>query len=98
MCIRDRTNLSRQELDRIKLMHISPINVSVHAVDPDLRVRMMKNRFAGDLMPRMRELAQAGIEMNCQLVLCRGINDGAALERSMRELSELWPQVRSRCV
>ena len=89
------TNLSRQELDRIKLMHISPINVSVHAVDPDLRVRMMKNRFAGDLMPRMRELAQAGIEMNCQLVLCRGINDGAALERSMRELSELWPQVRS---
>ncbi len=89
------TNLSRQEMDRIKLMHISPINISVHAVDPALRVRMMKNRFAGDLMPRMKELAEAGIEMNCQLVLCRGINDGAALEQSMRELAALWPQVRS---
>ena len=89
------TNLTRQEMDRIKLMHISPINISVHAVDPALRVRMMKNRFAGDLMPRMRELAEADIEMNCQLVLCRGINDGAALEQSMRELAALWPQVRS---
>ncbi|MBC5582152.1 DUF512 domain-containing protein [Anaerofilum sp. BX8] len=89
------TNLSRRELDRIKLMHISPINISVHAVDPALRVRMMHNRFAGELMPRMRELAGAGIEMNCQLVLCRGINDGPALQRSMEELAALWPQVRS---
>ena len=89
------TNLTRQEMDRIKLMHISPINISVHAVDPELRVQMMKNRFAGDLMPRMQELAEAGIEMNCQLVLCRGINDGEALARSMQQLCALWPRVQS---
>lgn len=89
------TNLSRRELERIKKLHISPINVSVHTVDPALRVQMMKNRFAGNVLPLLRELAAAGIEMNCQLVLCRGINDGAALAQSMEELAALWPQVKS---
>ncbi|MCI6640223.1 MAG: DUF512 domain-containing protein [Pygmaiobacter massiliensis] len=89
------TNLSRRELDRIKQMHISPINVSVHTVDPALRVQMMKNRFAGNVLPLLQELAAAGIELNCQLVLCRGINDGAYLAQSMEELCRLFPAVQS---
>lgn len=89
------TNLSQHELDRIKKMRISPINVSVHTVDPALRVQMMGNRFSGNVLPMLKELADAGIEMNCQLVLCRGINDGEYLEQSMRELAALYPAVQS---
>lgn len=89
------TNLSRHEIERIKMMHISPINVSVHTVDPTLRVQMMGNRFAGNVLPLLKELAEAGIEMNCQLVLCRNVNDGAYLEQSMKELSALYPAVQS---
>ncbi|MEG0804060.1 MAG: DUF512 domain-containing protein, partial [Pygmaiobacter sp.] len=89
------TNLSRHEIDRIKAMRISPINVSVHTVDPALRVSMMGNRFAGNVLEIIKELAAAEIEMNCQLVLCRGINDGEALQQSMRELSALYPAVQS---
>ena len=89
------TNLSRREIERIKALRISPVNVSVHTTDPELRVRMLRNPRAGESIGVMREFAEAGIVMNCQIVCCPGINDGAALERTMRDLAGLYPQVRS---
>ena len=89
------TNMTERDIERIIEMHISPINISVHTTNPELRVRMMKNPAAANLMPIMRKFAKAGIRMNCQLVLCKGLNDGAELNRSMRELGELYPMVES---
>ncbi len=89
------TNLSDRELERIVQMKITPINVSVHTTDPDLRVRMMKNPESARIMERLRYLAEGGIQLNCQLVLCPGWNDGEALERSLRDLFSLTPQVQS---
>lgn len=78
------TNLSEREAERIIKMHISPINISVHTTDPDLRVRMMANKNAGKVLAYLDRFAEAGIQMNFQLVLCRGVNDGAALEKRWR--------------
>ena len=89
------TNLSRREIDRVKALRISPINISVHATDPEVRARLLNNRRAGECLAVMRELAEAGITMNCQIVSCPGINDGAVLARTMEELSALWPAVSS---
>ena len=89
------TNLSRREIERIKALRISPVNVSVHTTDPELRVRMLRNPRAGESIGVMREFAAAGIVMNCQIVCCPGINDGASLDRTMRDLAEMYPQVRS---
>ena len=75
------TNLSESEIERIIRLRISPINISVHTVDPELRVQMMKNKRAGEVLPLMRRFAEAGITMNCQVVLCRGINDGDVYKR-----------------
>lgn len=89
------TNLVPREVERIKRMHISPINVSVHTVDPELRVKMMKNKHAGEVLRYIDEFAAAGIEMNCQLVLCRGVNDGDKLRQSIEKLAGLYPAVQS---
>lgn len=89
------TNLSRREIERIKALRISPVNVSVHTTDPQLRVQMLRNPRAGESIGVMREFAEAGIVMNCQIVCCPGINDGQALDRTMRDLAEMYPQVRS---
>ena len=89
------TNLAPREVERIKKMHISPINISVHTVDPELRVTMMKNKHAGEVLRYIDEFAAAGIEMNCQLVLCRGINDGDKLRQSIEKLAGLYPAVQS---
>ena len=89
------TNLSQAEVDRIIKMRISPINVSVHTTDPELRCRMMGNRFAGERLRYLRQLAGAGITVNCQLVLCPGINDGPALARTLDDLGGLYPGVQS---
>lgn len=89
------TNLSRHDIDRIKEMHISPVNVSVHTTNPDLRVMMMKNKRAGEVLSYMNELAEAGITLRGQLVICKGINDGAELDRSMRDLEKLFPAMDS---
>ncbi|MBO7161748.1 MAG: DUF512 domain-containing protein [Clostridia bacterium] len=80
------TNLTEKEIDRIIKMRLSPVNISVHTVNPELRVKMMKNRFAGDVLSFIPRLNDGGIQINAQLVLCRGINDGAELERSLNEL------------
>ena len=80
------TNITDHEVERIISMHISPVNVSVHTTDPELRVRMMGNRFAGDALSVLWKLCDAGIEINTQLVLCPGYNDGEALIRSLSDL------------
>ncbi len=83
------TNLSEQDIDRIIKMHISPINVSVHTTNPKLRVKMMHNKRAGEVLSYLKTLADAGIVLNTQIVLCKGINDGAELERTMFDLAKL---------
>ena len=89
------TNLSEREVQRIIDLRISPINVSVHTTDPELRVEMLKNKRAGESIDIMRRFAAHNITMNCQIVSCPGINDGAALERTLNELSEIFPAVNS---
>lgn len=89
------TNLEERDLDRIIKMHISPINVSVHTTDPELRVRMMKNKNAGKVLELMKKLQGGGVMMNAQIVLCRGYNDGEALQKTLLDLRELFPQVQS---
>lgn len=83
------TNLSEHEIERIITMHISPVNISVHTTNPELRCMMMNNRFAGQSLSAMKRFADAGIDMNCQLVICPGINDGKELERSLSDLESL---------
>ena len=89
------TNLTDRDVDRIIEMHISPINVSVHTTNPDLRCKMMNNRFAGDCLRHLHRFVEAGLDINCQLVLVPGYNDGAELQRSMEELAAFAPAVRS---
>ena len=89
------TNLCEREVQRIIDMHISPVNVSVHTMNPALRVEMMKNKNAGECLKILPRLAAAGIELNTQLVLCPGINDGPELEYSLAELEKLMPSLRS---
>lgn len=89
------TNMSLEEIDRIIRMRISPINVSVHTMNPALRVKMMKNPNAGNVLSYLPRLAAGGVKLNTQLVLCPGINDGDELRRSIEELGALWPQLES---
>ncbi len=89
------TNISEHEIKRIIKMHISPVNISVHTMNPELRVQMMKNKNAGKSLEIIKRFADAGITMNTQLVLCSGINDGDELRRSIEELSALYPAVQS---
>ncbi len=89
------TNLSDRDIDRIIEMRISPINVSVHTTDPALRCMVMGNRFAGEKLRYLYRLAKAGIEINCQIVLCRGINDADHLRTTLANLVALHPSVRS---
>ena len=89
------TNLTEHDIERTIRMKISPVNISVHTTNPELRCKMMHNRFAGESLSILRRLADGGIAMNAQLVLCPGINDGAELERSMRDLAEYLPALRT---
>lgn len=89
------TNLSEHEIERIIEMHISPLNVSVHTTNPELRCKMLNNRFAGEVLSYLRRFADAGIKICAQIVLCRGINDGAELERTMHDLAALHPALES---
>ena len=89
------TNLTDHEIDRIIQMHISPIFVSVHTTNPALRVRMLANKRGGEVLKYLPRLVQGGIAVNCQLVLCRGINDGDELRRTLTDLLELTPMVQS---
>lgn len=83
------TNLTQHEIDRIIKMHISPVNISVHTTNPELRCKMMNNRFAGESLKIMEKFASAGLTLNCQLVICPTVNDGEELKRSLKDLEKL---------
>jgi len=89
------TNMKEEDFEKIIRYQMSPINVSVHATDPQLRVKMLKNPRAAEVMDRLRRLADADITLNGQIVLCKGINDGAALDQTIRDLWTLQPQMQS---
>lgn len=89
------TNLKDSDIYRIIKMHMSPINVSVHTTNPELRCKMMKNRFAGKSLDYLQRLACAGITINAQIVLCKSLNDGVELDRTMRDLYALHPAISS---
>ncbi|MEE1244759.1 MAG: DUF512 domain-containing protein [Acutalibacteraceae bacterium] len=83
------TNITEHEIERIIKMHISPINISVHTTNPELRVKMMKNKNAGKVLSVIKRFNDSGIKINCQLVLCPGYNDGEELKRTLSDLTEL---------
>ena len=89
------TNLSDEDVERIIKMKMSPINISVHTTNPELRVKMLKNPNAAKSLDYLRRFAEAGTEIGCQIVLCRGINDGEELARSMHDLASYYPSVKS---
>ncbi len=89
------TNMTDHDIDRIIRMRFSPINISIHTTNPQLRVDMMKNKRAGEVLAYLDRLKQAGLTMRGQVVLCRGINDGAELDRSLADLAKLFPQLDS---
>ena len=92
------TNMKDKDIDRIIYYHLSPINISVHTTNPELRKMMLHNNKAGNIMERMKKLADAGIELHLQVVLCKGINDGEELDRTIRDITELYPSARSMSV
>ncbi|MCM1538059.1 MAG: DUF512 domain-containing protein [bacterium] len=89
------TNMSEHDIERIIRYHLSPINVSVQTMNPQLRCMMLHNRFAGEALKKLDRLYEGGIRMNGQIVLCKGINDGAELDESIRRLTRYLPQMES---
>src|SRR5947207_4537516 len=89
------TNLAEADWARIGYQRLSPLNVSVHATDDAVRRKMLNNRHAPAILPQLRRLGAMGIEINTQIVLCAGLNDGPVLARSLTDLSALYPGVRS---
>ncbi|MCR5742616.1 MAG: DUF512 domain-containing protein [Lachnospiraceae bacterium] len=89
------TNMSDHDIDKIIKYHLSPINVSIHTTNPELRCKMLNNRFAGDALKKVKRLADAGITMNSQIVLVPEMNDGEELDRTIRDLSEMYPHMES---
>ncbi len=89
------TNMDDREVDRILQMHISPINVSVHTMEPELRCKMMQNRFAGDSLRHLYRMAEGGVKLNCQIVLCPGVNDGEHLAYTLEKLLGLGESLLS---
>jgi len=89
------TNVSFKDIGRIVKYRMSPINVSVHTTDPELRKFMLSNRYAGDVLDKIKALVDGGITVNCQVVLCRGVNEGNHLDRTIADLVSLYPGMRS---
>ena len=89
------TNMKEEDIERIIRYRMEPINISFHTTDPELRCRMLHNRFAGESLQHVRKLADAGLEMNGQIVLCKGVNDGEQLDRTIRDLTAYLPALRS---
>ena len=89
------TNMKDKDIDRIIKYHLCPINISVHTTNPELRCKMLHNRFAGDALKKIDKLAENCIEMNGQIVLCKGVNDGDELIRTIKDLSKYLPHMRS---
>lgn len=89
------TNMTEKDLDRIIYYKLSPINISFHTTNPKLRCQMLNNRFAGEIHQKVKKLKEAGIVMNGQIVLCKGVNDGEELERSVKDLTQYLPELQS---
>lgn len=89
------TNMTQTDVDRIVKMRFSPINISVHTTNPELRVKMMKNKRSGEVLKYLDDFKNAGLSMCGQIVLCKGINDGEELLRSMNDLSAYFPEMSS---
>lgn len=89
------TNMSDHDIERIVRYHLEPINISFHTTNPELRCKMLHNRFAGDALKKIDTLYEGGIQMNGQIVLCKGINDGEELERSIRDMTRYIPCLQS---
>ena len=89
------TNMSDHDIERIVNYHLEPINISFHTTNPELRCKMLHNRFAGEALKKVDKLFEGGIQMNGQIVLCKGINDGEELERSIRDLTKYLPYLQS---
>ncbi len=89
------TNMKDRDIERIIMYKLAPINISVQTMNPKLRCTMLHNRFAGEALKKMKRLYEAGIEMNGQIVLCKGVNDKEELEYSIRELTAYIPHMKS---
>ena len=89
------TNMKDEDIDRIIRYKISPINISVHTTNPELRVKMLKNRFAGSIMERLKKLKDAEIEMHAQIVCIPNVNNGEELRKTIIDLYELQPYVKN---
>ncbi len=89
------TNVDEAEFERILKRKVSPLFVSVHATDPAVRVRMMRNPTAGKILPRLRRLAEAGLKFHCQIVCCPTVNDAEVLRQTLNDLSSLYPYAQS---
>ena len=89
------TNLSEREVERIIKMRFSPIRVSIHTTNPELRVEMMKNKRSGEVLSYLDDFCRAGLSMCGQIVLCKGVNDGDELLRTMRDLEKYFPNLGS---
>lgn len=92
------TNMKEEDINRIIRYKISPINVSVHTTDPELRKIMLNNKFAGNVYDRLKRLAEAGIKINCQVVSCPGINNGEELIKTIEDLYKLYPSIENLAV
>ena len=89
------TNISEKDIERIIKMRISPVNISVHTTNPELRVKMMNNKHAGESLRFLDMLSEGGIQMNAQIVLCKNVNDGKELEKTITDLSAYYPNIGS---
>lgn len=89
------TNLTKSDMDRIRRLHLSPLYVSVHVTDGDLREKMLHNKRAGSIMEQLKSLAEFGVEFHTQVVLCPGVNDGKALKKTIEDLYKLRPNTLS---
>lgn len=92
------TNMNDADFDRIIKTHLSPLYISVHATDPQVRCQMMHNRFAGEIMDKMQRLLDAGIQIHTQIVCCPGYNDGAVLQKTFEDLYALHPGILTMAV
>ena len=89
------TNMKEKDMERIIRYHMSPMNISVHTTNPELRRKMLRNPGAGEILEHIRRFVQAGIVLNGQIVLCKGINDGQELDRTLSDLEEFVPVMQS---
>lgn len=89
------TNMTDDDIDRIIRYKISPLNISVHTTDPELRVKMLRNKRAGSILELIKKLVDGGIDINCQIVLLRGINDEEALRKTINDLYSFYPKVKN---